>query len=112
MIDRVDPAERPSATRFHMLRRREGHRTFHALPTVGARDEGQVSGKGASEWLFFKGGMSIVLILGLITLPAVAAVIGVRMDGAGASGRTDQAHAGAVALACPSGHRMLAARNH
>ena len=77
MIHRFDQAERPSATRFHMLRRREGHRTFHTGPTVGARDKGRAPGNRASEWLFFMGGMSIALILGLMTLPAVAAVIGV-----------------------------------
>ena len=52
------------------------------------------------------------MILGMMTLPAVAAVIGVRMDGAGASGKAERAHAGAVAPACPAGHGRLAARNH
>ena len=69
-------------------------------------------GNGASGWLSFKGGMSIVLILGLMTLPAVAAVIGVWMDGAGASGKAERAHAGAVAPEWPAGHGMLAPRNH
>ncbi len=114
MLRRVDQQERPSASRFHSLSSCGRRRTVHPGSAAAPWSVVRPSRNRASEWLFFKGGMSMVLILSLMALPAVAAVIGVRMDGPAAAARAEraQARSGSVGQASAADHVLIAPRNH